>query len=58
MQEFYGTYFHNITSHAPIQNCLINGRFADTEEQKRIFNAITKLPEQHLHSTLTISSQI
>ena len=41
--EIYGTYFHNITSHAPIQNRLINGRSANTEEQERIFNAITNI---------------
>ena len=43
MRKFYGTYFHNITSHAPIQNCLISGRSANTEEQERIFNAITNI---------------
>ena len=43
MRKFYGTYFHNITSHAPIQNRLISGRSANTEEQERIFNAITNI---------------
>ena len=43
VRKFYGTYFHNITSHAPIQNRLISGRSANTEEQERIFNAITNI---------------
>ena len=34
---------HHITSHAPIQNRLISGRSANTEEQERIFNAITNI---------------
>ncbi|CAB3981856.1 Retrovirus-related Pol poly from transposon opus [Paramuricea clavata] len=42
-RKLYGTYFHNITSHAPIQNRLISGRSANTEEQERIFNAITNI---------------
>ena len=41
--KFYGTYFHNITSHAPVQNRLISGRSANTEEQERVFNAITNI---------------
>ena len=43
VRKFYGTYFYNITSHAPIQNRLISGRSANTEEQERIFNAITNI---------------
>ena len=43
VRKLYGTYFHNITSHAPIQNRLISGRSANTEEQERIFNAITNI---------------
>ncbi len=43
VRKFYGTYFHNITSHAPIQNRLISGRSANTEEQERVFNAITNI---------------
>ncbi len=43
--QFYGTYFHNITSHSPIQNLLaeISGRSANTEEQERIFNTIKNI---------------
>ena len=43
VRKFYGTYLQNITSHASIQNRLINGRSANTEEQERIFNAITNI---------------
>ena len=43
VRKFYGTYFHNITSYAPIQNRLISGRSANTEEQERVFNAITNI---------------
>ena len=43
VRKLYGTYFHNITSHAPIQNRIINDLSASTEEQERIFNAITNI---------------
>ena len=43
VRKLYGTYFHNITSHAPIQNRIINGRSANTEEQERVFNALTNI---------------
>ena len=43
VHKFYETYCHNITSHAQIQNRLVSGRSANTEEQERIFNAITNI---------------
>ena len=42
-RKFYGNYFHNITSHAPIQNRLISGRSAYTEEQERVFTTINHI---------------
>ena len=42
-RKFYGNYFHNITAHAPIQNRLISGRSANTEEQERVFNSINNI---------------
>ena len=42
-RKFYGNYFHNITSHAPIQTRLISGRSANTEEQERVFNSINNI---------------
>ncbi len=43
IRKFYGNYFHNITTHAPIQNRLISGRSANTEEQERVFNSINNI---------------
>ena len=42
-RKFYGNYFHNITAHAPIQQRLISGRSANTEEQERVFNSINNI---------------
>ena len=42
-RKFYGTYFHNITAHAAIQNRLVSGRSTYIEEQERVFNAITSI---------------
>ena len=42
-RKFSGNYFHNITSHASIQNRLISGRSANTEEQERVFNSINNI---------------
>ena len=42
-RKFYGNYFHNITAHAPIQNRLISGISANTEEQERVFNSINNI---------------
>ena len=53
VHKFYGTYFHNITSHAQIQNRLVSGRSANTEEQKRILLSQTS-PALCLHSTQTM----
>jgi hypothetical protein len=41
-RKFYGNYYHNI-AHAPIQNRLISGRSANTEEQERVLNSINNI---------------
>ena len=42
-RKFYGNYFHNITSHAPLQNRIISGRSSNVEEQERIFNTLKNI---------------
>ena len=42
-RKLYGNYYHNITSHAPMQHRLINGKSCNVEEQERIFNTITNI---------------
>ena len=42
-RKFYGNYFHNITSHAAIQNRLVSGRSANAEEEERVFDTITNI---------------
>ena len=51
------TYFHNITSHAPIPHRIISGRFANTEKKNRYSMQSQTLPEQRLHSIHITSSQ-
>ena len=65
VRKFYETYFHNITSHAPIQNRLTSGRSANTEEQERIFNAITNITRttssfhaDHIISNILVRLQV
>jgi hypothetical protein len=65
VRKFSGTYFHNITCHAPIQNRLISGRSASTEEQERIFNAITNITSttssfhaDHIISNILVRLQV
>ncbi|CAB4005601.1 Hypothetical predicted protein [Paramuricea clavata] len=42
-RKLYGNYFHNITSHAAMQNRIINGRSSNVEEQERAFNTIKNI---------------
>jgi hypothetical protein len=42
-RKLYGNYFHNITSHAAMQNRIINGRSSNVEEQERVFNTIKNI---------------
>ena len=43
IRKFYGSYFHNITSHAPVQTRLVSGRSTNAEEQERVFNALKNI---------------
>ena len=42
-RKFYGTYFHDLTVHAPLQLRLVSGKTANTEEDERMFNTVTSI---------------
>ena len=41
--KIYGTYFHDLTAHAPLQLRLVSGRTANTEEEERMFNSVKSI---------------
>ena len=43
IRKFYRSYFHNITSHAPVQTSIISGRSTNAEEHQRVFNALKNI---------------
>jgi 3-oxoacyl-ACP reductase-like protein len=42
-RKLFGNYIHNITSHATMQNRIINGRSSNVEEQERVFKTIKNI---------------
>ena len=42
-RKFYGTYFHDLTSHAPLQLRLVSGKTANAEEEERMFNTVKSI---------------
>ena len=42
-RKFYGTYFHDLTSHAPLQLRIVSGRTANAEEEERMFNTVKSI---------------
>ena len=42
-RKFYGTYFHDLTAHAPLQLRLVSGTTANTEEEERMFNTVKSI---------------
>ena len=44
MRKFYGTYLHALTAHAPVQLCIVSGRYSNAEE-KRTFNTVKSITD-------------
>ena len=42
-RKFYGTYFHDLTAHAPLQLRLVSGKTANAEEEERMFNTVKSI---------------
>ena len=60
-QKFYGSYYHNVTTHAAIQNLLVFVKSTHTEDQERMFNTITSIMKatssqqsNHMISNITV----
>ena len=43
-RKFYGKFFHDIIRHAPVQQRLICGLSANSENEERYFNTIKSIP--------------
>lgn len=43
VRKFYGTYFHDLTAHAPLQLRIISGRSSNAEEEERTFNTVKSI---------------
>ena len=42
-RKLYGKYFHNLSTHAPMQLRIISGQSCNAEDEERTFNAITSI---------------
>ena len=42
-RKLYGTYFHDLTAHAPLQLRLVSGKRPNTEEEECMFNTVKSI---------------
>lgn len=48
-RKFYGTYFHDLTAHAPLQLRLVSSKTAHTEEEECMLNTVKSITASTLN---------